>query len=83
MNLHRLHTESIRHFQHQAIGNHGHEGLARSQGNPAGELTLGINDVPNLVPPGHQGPAQRLTSARRRLGASGAVRRNRVAVVLG
>ena len=51
MNLDRLHTESIRHCQHQAIGNHGHEGLARSQGNPAGELTLGINDVPNLVPP--------------------------------
>lgn len=36
MNLNRLDTEVVRYFQYQVIGNHGHEGLTRGQGNPAG-----------------------------------------------
>ena len=51
MNLNRLDTEVISYFQYQLIGNNGHEGLTRSQGNSASNLPLGTYDVPNLVPP--------------------------------
>ena len=51
MNLDRLDPEAISHLEYHVIGNNGHEGLTRSQGNPASKLPLGIYDVPNMVPP--------------------------------
>ena len=51
MNLNRLDTEGISRFQYQVIRNDGHEGLTRSQRNPAHTVPSGIYDVPNLVPP--------------------------------
>ena len=54
MDLNRLDTEAISDLHYQVIGNHGHEGLTRSQGNPARKLPPRIYDVPNLVSPGRR-----------------------------